>query len=132
MTGVLIRFLIVRAWIRVAAGDPSGSRMDLLRAHELGDPLRFVRSFIDEPEYSNSRLQMKKGPLHPLTRSETEMIVCLTSREEEILILIKRGLSNSEIAAQLSISLSTVKKHTTSIFRKMGVTSRSQAIVHSL
>jgi len=132
MTGVLIRFLIVRARIREAAGDPSGSRMDLLRAHELGDHSGFVRSFIDESVYVNSRLPLKKTPHRSGTRAETELIVPLTSREEEILVLIKQGLSNSEIASQLSISLSTVKKHTSSIFRKMGVTSRSQAIIHSV
>jgi len=129
MTGVLIKFLIVRSRIRDAMGDLTGSNEDLLLAHELGDPLKFIRSFMDEPVY---RFSVRSLHSSTLLYSGNDMIIPLTSREEEILGLIKQGLSNSEIAARLSISLSTVKKHISSIFRKIGVTSRSQAIVAQL
>lgn len=50
----------------------------------------------------------------------------LTSREREIAALIARGASNKEIAQQLSISIKTVKTHLTSIFQKLGLSTRLQ------
>ena len=55
----------------------------------------------------------------------------LSSREQEILHLICAGLSNQEIALQCSISVSTVKTHLENIFRKIGVSSRTQAIAQA-
>lgn len=52
----------------------------------------------------------------------------LTNREQEILKLIVNGLNNREIADHLIISQSTVKNHVTSIFMKLGVTSRAEAV----
>ena len=52
----------------------------------------------------------------------------LTPREREILTLIVDGLSNGEIAERLVIGLSTVKFHVSSIFSKLGVSSRAEAI----
>ncbi len=48
----------------------------------------------------------------------------LTSREEEILILVAQGRTNSEIADQLYISISTVKTHLASLMRKLGARNR--------
>lgn len=53
----------------------------------------------------------------------------LTGRETEILQLLAQGLSNQQIAEKLSITLRTVKFHTTNIYIILGVKSRSQAIV---
>ena len=53
----------------------------------------------------------------------------LTAREREILDLVASGANNPDIAAQLFISEKTVRNHLTAIFDKLGVTSRSQAIV---
>ena len=50
----------------------------------------------------------------------------LTSREAEIVGLVMRGFSNKEIEAKLFISLETVKKHLSSIYRKLGVKNRLQ------
>ena len=55
----------------------------------------------------------------------------LTPRELEVLQLIAEGDSNQTIADQLVITLSAVKKHTGNIFRKLNVTSRTQAIVRA-
>jgi pimeloyl-ACP methyl ester carboxylesterase/DNA-binding CsgD family transcriptional regulator len=53
----------------------------------------------------------------------------LTAREREILDRVASGFSNLDIAGQLFISEKTVRNHLTAIFDKLGVTSRSQAIV---
>ncbi len=52
----------------------------------------------------------------------------LTSREKDILKLIKNGYSNEKISNELSISLSTVKKHIYNLYNKTFVSSRSQLI----
>lgn len=51
----------------------------------------------------------------------------LTSRELEVVELIERGLSNKEIAAQLSIAVTTVKNHVHSILEKLHVQRRGEA-----
>lgn len=52
----------------------------------------------------------------------------LTARQLAVLDLLARGLSNKHIARDLDISDMTVKAHVTAILRKLGVSSRSQAI----
>ncbi len=51
----------------------------------------------------------------------------LTPREQEVLALIASGASNAEIAAQLVVTVGTVKAHSRSLFRKLGVVNRTQA-----
>ena len=53
----------------------------------------------------------------------------LTAREAQILEQIAQGLDNAQIAARLELSEKTVRNHITSIFDKIGVESRAQAIV---
>ncbi|MER7860071.1 response regulator transcription factor [Amycolatopsis japonica] len=53
----------------------------------------------------------------------------LTKRETEVLRLIATGKSNVDIAAELVISLETVKTHVGNIFGKLGAANRSQAVV---
>lgn len=57
-------------------------------------------------------------PLHP--------------REQEIVKLAARGMSNKEIAGELYISERTVQTHLVNIFRKLGVSSRTQAALHAI
>ena len=63
---------------------------------------------------------------HPAPPKELEQ---LTEREDEILRLIAKGLSNEEIGQQLYISETTVKTHVTHILQKLGLRDRVQVIV---
>ncbi|GGF41380.1 DNA-binding response regulator [Marmoricola endophyticus] len=53
----------------------------------------------------------------------------LTARESEIVSLIVRGLSNDEVAGRVFLSINTIKSYIRSAYRKMGVQSRSQAVL---
>lgn len=56
----------------------------------------------------------------------------LTFREAQVLECLSRGLTNYEIAAELHVHTSTVKAHLTTIYRKLGVSNRTQAAVRFL
>lgn len=56
----------------------------------------------------------------------------LTPREKEVLCLLTTGCTNKEIATALFISEKTVKSHLNSIFRKLDVTRRLQAILYAI
>jgi LuxR family maltose regulon positive regulatory protein len=62
---------------------------------------------------------------------EAESIDALSARELEVLTLLSRGLSNKEAASELCVSVRTVKWHTSHIYAKLGVTSRTQAIARA-
>ncbi|WP_020668125.1 response regulator [Amycolatopsis nigrescens] len=55
----------------------------------------------------------------------------LTAREREVLVLIARGQSNSTIARALSLSPKTVRNHISSVFAKLRVADRSEAIIRA-
>lgn len=63
-------------------------------------------------------------PPHPTQKALAEP---LGPREQEVLKLLAAGLTNREIAEALVISPETVKKHTASIYGKLGVSNRTEA-----
>jgi two-component system, NarL family, response regulator LiaR len=57
---------------------------------------------------------------------------CLTERETEVLRLLAQGRSNKDIARQLQVVEDTVKVHVKHILAKLGVQSRTQAVLHAM
>ncbi len=63
------------------------------------------------------------------TPSRAGRFPALTEREEEVLDLLARGWSNTEIARHLVVSDKTVRNHVSNVFAKLGVADRARAIV---
>ncbi|SDB20145.1 two component transcriptional regulator, LuxR family [Pseudidiomarina indica] len=73
-----------------------------------------------------------RGRLAELTNEEQELakkVADLTPQQYRVLLLLHEGLLNKQIAYQLNITEATVKAHITAIFKKLGVYSRTQAVL---
>jgi len=73
----------------------------------------------------NVVISMPRGLLE---RMGEEPVGALSERETEVLVLAARGLSNDQIAEELSLAPATVKRHLANVYQKIGVGSRSEAV----
>lgn len=67
-----------------------------------------------------------------MNEKNSQYVEILTRRELEVLHLLAEGLFNKEIAYKLCISEKTVKNHVSNIFKKIGVSDRTQAAVYAI
>jgi len=155
---VLIETLALQALVFEAQDEPSLAETSLEQAIALAHPRGFIRLFVDlGPEMSRllNRLKLAEetlryvGKIQAAFRSPTSqpdgpgttdafgvtpvanapgLLDPLTKREREILGLLSSHLTANEIAAQLYISVKTVRRHTENIYGKLGVHGRSEAV----
>lgn len=88
---------------------------------EQGAPLEKQSGISSEPNPAGERKYRTATETYEAYRG-----LGLTNREAELAILIEQGKSNCEIAAELNISETTVKKHISNIFEKLDVSRREQ------
>lgn len=86
------------------------------------------QTFVD-PSVAGRMMAMAAGIMPRPTESSAPEI---RPREKEILILIARGLSNADIAAELFLSEGTVRNYASALFNRIGVTDRTQAAIAAL
>ena len=146
-----LRTRILQAVAFHALGERSRAVELLGAALALAEPGGFIRIFVDEgapmarllrealsrgvrPEYVRRLLAAfpvddAGRAASPATRvGGSRLAEPLSGRELEVLALIAKGLTNQEIALRLYLSLHTVKAHARSIYAKLGVSSRTQAV----
>ncbi len=158
-TRVLIDILILQAMVRVAQGDPSQALEKLAEALALAEPGGLIRPFLDQgPDMANLLgCVVEQNPNQRYARqilvafgsdkaepfgrrsddrsrsrssfSEAPLIEPLTTREIEVLQMLAKGVSNKTIAQRLFISTETVKRHLSTIYRKLEVKNRQQALI---
>jgi DNA-binding NarL/FixJ family response regulator len=83
-----------------------------------------IETLMREPRGENTVVSMPRGSLE---RMGDGPMGTLSERETEVLVHVARGLSNYQIATEMHIAESTVKRHLANIYEKVGVGSRSEA-----
>jgi LuxR family maltose regulon positive regulatory protein len=146
--GIQIEALALQALAHWQSGDRVGAMVPLEYALRLAEPEGYVRLFADlglpmtrllqearsrdvMPDYVASLLDACRADLASSASMAGTLPEPLSLREQEVLKLIAAGLTNREIAETLVISPETVKKHTGSIYGKLGVRSRTEAAVRA-
>ncbi|HEX9133391.1 MAG TPA: LuxR C-terminal-related transcriptional regulator [Ktedonobacteraceae bacterium] len=155
-----IEILILQALALQAQGNNIEALTALARAVTLGEPEGYCRLFLDEGEpllqllsqllatshrasnYIHTLLaagkfrgREKTAPPYrskePHSGQSQPLPDPLSERELEVLHLMASGDSNYEIAEQLVVAVSTVKRHVSNIFSKLDVTNRTQAVARA-
>ncbi|WP_211263897.1 response regulator [Streptosporangium amethystogenes] len=82
---------------------------------------------------STTRRLLERFAVHlPSTGvAESAALSGLTAREREVLVLVARGLSNTEIARRLELAEATVKTHLGRVLAKLGLRDRAQVVVYA-
>jgi len=158
-TRVLIHVFVLQALVHAAQGRKSHAIRKLADALVLAEPGGFIRPFLDQGTEVANLLDhlLQQNAARPYARQVLEafgsektesssnrskhhsrsqssshgdpLIEPLSNRELEVLKMLGRGVRNNEIADALFISQETVKRHLSTIYRKLDVKNRHQALV---
>ncbi|HEX5615535.1 MAG TPA: LuxR C-terminal-related transcriptional regulator [Acidimicrobiia bacterium] len=124
----VIEILAVQALAFDARGDTSRALDALRRALELAEPEGYARVF----DYLGPRLRTLRDAIAtgstPRRASQPGLVDPLSDRELDVLRLLRSDLSGPEIARELIVSLNTMRTHTKSIYTKLGVNNRREAV----
>ncbi|WP_339529960.1 helix-turn-helix transcriptional regulator [Pseudomonas mucidolens] len=102
------------------AGRPQAA-ISLLRTAEQG---AFTSDQMAQLSALQSLLQMAVANMQPYE----DTLSGLTPKERQIALLLRQGASNKQLALELEVGLPTIKTHLINVFRKAGVTSRTELV----
>ena len=144
-----LKVLVLQAVALQAGGERDKAVQALRDALVLAEPSGFIRLFVDEglpmahllskasvsgimPNYIGKVLAVFEAETHRSDTPPSQVLYePLSHRELEVLHLIAQGLSNQEIGERLVLALDTVKGHNRSIFGKLQVQRRTEAIARA-
>lgn len=114
----------------VFAALRAGARGYLLKGARRDEALRAIRAVANGEAIFGPGIAQRMAQYFAVRRppSATAPFPDLTEREREILDLIAQGRSNAQIAGDLVVSLKTVRNHVSTIFNKLQVADRAQAM----
>ena len=87
--------------------------------------LALALALLDDVDQTLTQSPIVSMPESGNTQRSTSL---LSARQREVLLLVAQGMSNKAIGRQLFLSTSTVNYHLTSVFNKLGVGTRAQAV----
>ncbi|MBN1583673.1 MAG: hypothetical protein JXA89_23405 [Anaerolineae bacterium] len=148
----VVEISLLKALALQAQDQPEAALVPLEQCLSWAEQEGYVRLFLEAGQGISSLLQLASG--HSISPNYTRTLLAamdislpesqttvphrsqpliepLTKRERQVLLLIGDGLSNRDIAEKLVVSLNTVKKHSSNLYGKLGVTSRTQAITRA-
>lgn len=102
------------------AGQPQAA-ISLLRTAEQGV---FTNDQLARLNALQSLLQLAVANMQPVE----DLLTGLTPKERQIALLLRQGASNKQLAQELEIGLPTIKTHLINLFRKTGVSSRTELV----
>jgi ATP/maltotriose-dependent transcriptional regulator MalT len=108
--------------LRIFVSGRASDALDALRRRLAADA---NLQLVDRVELADAVVSLPPERADPLIES-------LTAREHDVLALVSEGLPNRDIASALAISEHTVKFHLASIFGKLGVSTRTEAVQRGL
>jgi LuxR family maltose regulon positive regulatory protein len=131
---------VLEAGLCLAAGERPAARHALATALDLANPIDAVRPFAMAGPRVRELLVAQRGSfgasnaiaaraLTAATATQTTTARALSERELTVLTMLPSLLPLVEIAADLTVSVNTVKSHVRSIYAKLGVSSRREAVL---
>jgi LuxR family maltose regulon positive regulatory protein len=155
--GRVIEILLLEALAMREPGDSEHAILALTKCLTLAEPEGYVRVFLDEGrpmqmllaqwlaragaspvrDYARHLLSQFDAEPHVVAAAQEkasptgDLVEPLSQRELEVLHLVALGRTNQEIARQLIVAPGTVKAHTASIYRKLDVANRTEAVARA-
>jgi len=155
--GRVIEILLLKALAMRETGDSEHAILALTKCLALAEPEGYVRVFLDEGQpmrlllaqwlaharagslrdYAIRLLSHFDAEPHVVTAAQekvsptSNLVEPLSQRELEVLHLMALGRTNQEIAQQLIVAPGTIKAHTASIYRKLDVANRTEAVARA-
>ncbi|MDD3150193.1 MAG: response regulator transcription factor [Candidatus Gastranaerophilales bacterium] len=122
----VIMLTAVDAEQKQVSGLKFGADDYIVKPFSLPNLLARIEALLRRSKWGDEKKEAKNINL-PFTSGEA--IEPLTSREKEVLKLVAQGANNNDIAEKLFIREVTVKTHLNSVFKKLNVTNRTQAVL---